>query len=327
MGLVSDYPFYGTVMRSDLIASIHLPLVTVVTPSYNQGPFIRETIESVLSQDYPNVEYLVIDGGSTDETLSILKSYDSRFFWVSEGDEGQTHAINKGWKRSKGEIIAWLNSDDIFQPGAVRKVVEYFLKNPDVGAVYGEAYYINEDGDVISRYPTEPFNSDRLVDFCYICQPATFLRRSVVDDVGLLDESLNFCMDYEFWIRIAQKHRFCYLPHYLALSRLHTDCKTVRSRVIALREIANMIYGHYGFVPPSWLGAYVRARLESRLDRAVRWQNALFMVGVMGLGVREFMRYNKHLPFSEVRRWRRGLLESVKKMLAQRGNFDYRKNS
>jgi glycosyltransferase involved in cell wall biosynthesis len=312
--------------RFELSTSTDLPLVTVVTPSYNQGPFIRETIESVLSQDYPNLEYLVIDGGSTDETLSILKTYGSKFLWISELDEGQAHAINKGWKRSKGEILAWLNSDDIFQPGAIQKAVEYFLKHPEVGAVYGEAYYINEDGDVISRYPTEPFDRHRLVEFCYICQPATFVRRSVVEDVGLLDESLNFCMDYELWIRIARKYGFGYLSHYLALSRLHTDCKTVRSRLIALREIADVIYRYYGFVPPSWLGAYVRAELESRLDRSVRWQNALFMVGVIGLGIREFIRYNKHLPLSEVRRWRRGLLEGVRKMFTQRANFDYRKN-
>ena len=131
------------------------PLVTVVTPSFNQGRFIRETIESVLSQDYPNLEYMVIDGGSTDDTLSILKSYQDRFAWVSEPDRGQAHAINKGWRCAKGEILAWLNSDDIYQPGAIRTAVEYFIHNQQVGMVYGEAYHVDESGQPIDRYPTE----------------------------------------------------------------------------------------------------------------------------------------------------------------------------
>ena len=109
------------------------PTVSIVTPSFNQGRFIRETIESVLSQDYPAIEYMVIDGGSTDETVSILKSYGNRIFWISEPDSGQSDAINKGWKRATGEILTWLNSDDVYLPGAIAKAADYLQRHPNVG--------------------------------------------------------------------------------------------------------------------------------------------------------------------------------------------------
>ena len=117
------------------------PTVSIVTPSFNQGRFIRETIESVLSQDYPAIEYMVIDGGSTDETVSILKSYGNRIFWISEPDSGQSDAINKGWKRATGEILTWLNSDDVYLPGAIAKAADYLQRHPNVGVVYGDAFH------------------------------------------------------------------------------------------------------------------------------------------------------------------------------------------
>src|SRR5262249_45140624 len=135
----------------------YTPLVSIVTPSFNQGRFIRETIESVLLQDYPNLEYMVIDGGSTDETVSILERYRDRFFWVSEPDRGQAHAINKGWKRAKGDILAWLNSDDMYLPGAISNAARYLVDHPEIGLVYGDGYHVAEDGRMLSLYPTERF--------------------------------------------------------------------------------------------------------------------------------------------------------------------------
>ena len=168
------------------------PLVTVVTPSFNHGRFMRETIESVLTQSYPRIEYLVMDGGSTDETVKILESYGDRVAWVSERDRGQTDAINKGWRRGRGAILAYLNSDDTYLPGAVEKAVAGLRAHPDAGAVYGEGYHVDESGRVIERYPTEPFDLTRLPQTCFICQPTVFLRRELVERVGYLDESLRY---------------------------------------------------------------------------------------------------------------------------------------
>src|ERR1022692_175599 len=132
---------------------MHEPLVTIVTPSYNQGCFIRATIESVLSQDYPHIEYIVMDGGSTDETASVVKDYAGRLTFISEKDLGQSHAINKGFRMANGSILGWLNSDDVYLPGAIRAAVDGFVRNPAAGAVYGEGYLLDRDGNVSSRFP------------------------------------------------------------------------------------------------------------------------------------------------------------------------------
>jgi len=301
----------------DLNRTSNGPLVTVVTPSFNQGRFIRDTIESVLSQDYPNLEYMVIDGGSTDDTLSVLKSYEDRFAWVSEPDRGQAHAINKGWRGAKGEILAWLNSDDIYQPGAVRIAVDHLMRNPHVGMVYGEGYLVDESGQPIDRYPTDPFDPDRFFERCGICQPTVFVRRAVIEDVGYVDETLDFCIDYDLWTRISKKHTVAYLPQYLAKSRLHEECKTIKYRVKAHKEVLDMLHRHYGFVPPSLLGAYAREVLISYGTPSAPLSKALFFLGMIALGSREFIRYNSCLPLSEMGRWKRGLAKGVKKMWAE----------
>jgi glycosyltransferase involved in cell wall biosynthesis len=291
------------------------PLVTIVTPSYNQGRFIRQTIESVLSQDYRRVEYMVIDGKSSDGTVDILKDYNGRFFWVSEEDQGQAHAINKGWKLAKGDVFAWLNSDDIYLPGAISKAVDFLIKNPDVGMVYGDAEHIREDGDLIDRYPTEPFSEDRLIETCCICQPATFIRRSVIEEIGFLDESLNFCVDYDLWIRISKKHALGYLRQNLAQSRLHSDCKTKRHRVALYKEALETIHRHYKFVPPSWACGYAYRLLEGRLNCSLLHHKAALFLGLVPLCAWNFWRYNLRMPASEWPRWMRGLWNGGLKLI------------
>jgi glycosyltransferase involved in cell wall biosynthesis len=279
------------------------PLVSIVTPSYNQGRFIRETIESVLSQDYSPIEYWVMDGASTDDTVEILKTYGKRILWVSEKDHGQSHAVNKGWRRSKGEILGWLNSDDIYLPGAVRKAVEFLEGNPSVAAVYGEGYHIREDGSIIERYPTEPFSDQRLKETCFICQPTVFIRRNVLENVGFLDEGLNFCMDYDLWFRIAKEYRWGYLPEYLACTRFYPDAKTLARRAEAHREILKVVYRHQGSVPPSWIYGYGHAILEQYLDRSKPWVNPFFVLALICLSLLKFLRYNRKVPISEYGRW------------------------
>jgi glycosyltransferase involved in cell wall biosynthesis len=225
------------------------PLVTVVTPSFNQGGFIRETIESVLSQNYASIEYLIIDGASTDNTLGVLKTYADRLFWLSEPDQGQADAVNKGFRRAKGEIFGWLNSDDTYQPGAIRKVVEFFQTNPDISMVYGEGYNVDAQGKFIERHPTEEFDYQRLAETCFISQPTVFLRRHVFEEVGPLDTSLHYCLDYEYWMRVGKRFRIGYMPEVIATTRFHGAAKTVAKRKEAQQEVISIVQRHYSLVP------------------------------------------------------------------------------
>lgn len=206
-----------------------LPLVSVVTPSLNQAGFIREAIDSVLAQDYPRLEYLVVDGGSIDGTLDILRSYGDRLQWISEPDAGQSDAINKGWRRAGGEVIAWLNSDDVYLPGAVRRAVAHLQKHPEAAGVYGDCYFVDAQGRELERYPARPYDYGELVrrTVNYIPQPATFLHRTVLDSVGFLDPGLAMALDLEYWLRLGLQHSLVYLPQPLACLRLHSSCKSV----------------------------------------------------------------------------------------------------
>jgi glycosyltransferase involved in cell wall biosynthesis len=233
-----------------------LPLVSVITPSYNQGAFIRETIDSVLHQSYPNIEYIVMDGGSADETVQILEGYGDRIIWVSEKDDGQADAVNKGLRLAKGEIIGWLNSDDTYTSDAVRKAVDFLTAHPKTHMVYGEGHYINKEGKITGRYDTEKFSEDRLAETCIICQPTAFIRKSTMEQVGGLDARLQLCMDYELWIRIARVGRISYIPEYLASSRMYEENKTNARRREVFREVCTTIKKHYGYLPANWAYGY-----------------------------------------------------------------------
>lgn len=280
-----------------------LPTVTVVTPSYNQGRFIRETINSVLSQDYPAIEYMVIDGGSTDDTVSILKSYGGKVSWISEPDRGQSEAINKGWKRTNGEILAWLNSDDIYLPGAISTAVTYLQSHPDVALVYGDGFHISEEGQALGRFPSEPFLKDRLKETCFIAQPAAFVRRSVIEQVGFVQDSLRYCMDYDLWIRISKRYRLQYVPVPMASIRLHKDCKTVKNRAATYAETVRMLKSNYGYAAPRWSCGYAYRLLDARLDRSHAWGRVLFTTCLLGLCAWNLARFSRKTPIGEFRRW------------------------
>jgi glycosyltransferase involved in cell wall biosynthesis len=218
------------------------PLVSVVTPAYNQAVFLPETIESVLTQDYPNIEYMVFDDGSTDHTREVLARYSDRLIWESQPNQGQTPTINKGWERSRGEIITWLNSDDTYLPGAVGKAVDYFQRHPDIDIVYGDTLLTKADGTPIEQMRPPEFNYHDLVAKCHnpIPQPSAFIRRSVMEDVGLLDPVYYYFMDWDFWLRAGISHKFAYFPELLSTYRLHEESKTVAQAVKAAPELEYM---------------------------------------------------------------------------------------
>jgi glycosyltransferase involved in cell wall biosynthesis len=205
-----------------------IPKISIITPSFNQGHFIEETIRSVLLQDYPNIEYIVIDGGSSDNSVDIIKKYEPWItYWVSERDNGQCEAINKGFKKSSGEIVAWLNSDDIYYPVTFHKIIDYFYRNPDVSVVYGDyqnSYEDNHNFDHIVK--SGEFDYQRLIKRDFIGQPTVFFRRNVLFEVGLLDESYHNSLDYDLLLKLGLKYKFGYIPEPLAVYRWHTASKS-----------------------------------------------------------------------------------------------------
>lgn len=229
------------------------PRVFVVTPSYNQGRFLRATIDSVLSQDYERLEYFVADGGSTDDSVEILKSYGDRVRWVSGPDGGQAAAIAKAWGSSDADVLAWLNSDDTYLPGAVKTAVAFLGERPELSMVYGNAWYTDVAGEVTGPYPTRPWNREALAGECFICQPTAFVRREVFRVIGLPDASLRTCMDYDLWIRLSLRFEVGHVDAYLATSRMYAENKTLGERAKVFEEIAQVCRRHYGSVHPSWI--------------------------------------------------------------------------
>jgi glycosyltransferase involved in cell wall biosynthesis len=241
------------------------PLVSLITPSYQQGRFLRQCIESVLGQDYSNIEYFVLDGGSTDESLSILKSYSARVKWVSEPDGGQSAAVNAGLRRAKGEIVGFINSDDWLKSGAVASAVRALLENPDVGVVYGQAGIVDESGNCLRQYPTQGFDADVLIQHCFISQPAAFWRRSLHVRFGYFSEEFDHTLDYEFWLRLmCGGVKFLHVPEEWACARQHTDAKSQRLRGDIFRQIRDLQLRHLGYCGRNWWEQYLRYLRDER---------------------------------------------------------------
>ncbi|MDI3546994.1 MAG: hypothetical protein PWR10_646 [Halanaerobiales bacterium] len=204
------------------------PLVSIITPSYNQGQYIKETVNSVLDQTYDNIEYIVVDGGSKDNTLKILERYKNRLTYISEKDNGQSDAINKGFKMAKGEIVGWINSDDILMRDCVETVVDEFIKNNKLGIVYGNLLFIDEEGNQNKIYKVPDIDLDVLLHKrSSIAQPGSFYSMKAVKKVGYLDESLNYVMDYDLWIKLLKISEIKYLDKVLAKFREHNQSKSV----------------------------------------------------------------------------------------------------
>ena len=247
-----------------IVSSRTLPLVSIVTPSLNMAQYLPNAIESVLSQDYPRIEYIVVDGGSTDATAEILQAHSGRLRLFTGKDKGPSDAAHRGFREATGEIFAWLNADDTYLPGAIRTGVEYLLDNPEVDVVYGEGNWIDEQGAVIRRYPTLPFNAETLERDCFICQPASFIRASSYRCCGL-DPDINRSFDYDLWIRMAKLNfRFASIPQYLANSRMHSGAKTISERDEIFHASMGLLMRHYGYIPFPWVFGYTAYSVDHR---------------------------------------------------------------
>lgn len=233
---------------------------SVVTVSFNQAQFIRQNIESVLEQEYPNYEHIIIDGGSTDGTVEILKEY-PHLKWVSEPDKGQSDGLNKGFKKASGDIIAWINSDDMLAKGALNKVNNFFEDNPDKSVVTGNQIIIDEDGKTIQTIPAKSFSYEYLLNGTKtsVMQNSTFFRRSVLLDVGYLDERFHYTMDHELFVRIAHKYKSYTINEDLACFRIWGKSKTSTSQLKFFKELWTVKKVHH-------------ARLFSKGNVWLAWQ-------------------------------------------------------
>jgi len=281
-----------------------LPLVTIVTPSYNQAQFIEETILSVVNQDYPRIEFLVIDGASTDGSQKIIQEYDEEIsWWVSEKDSGQSEAVNKGFARSSGEIVGWLNSDDIYLKDAIRKAVDAFIANPGVGTVYGNMLSIDENTRVFNTIEYDTWQLEDIMQFRIIGQPAAFVRKEVLERAGYLDPSYHLLLDQHFWVRIAAEGKMLHIDEYLAGARHHSSAKNVSQSPHYHKEVARVV---------EWMSQSGRLKVlfekyEGRIRAGASTFNARYLMdgGLFREAFREYhkaIRYYPPVPLREIRR-------------------------
>lgn len=246
----NEWPIASTVnaLSPELPRGLSWPKISIVTPSFNQGDYLEKTIRSILLQGYPNLEYIIIDGGSTDQSVDVIKKYEQWIdFWVSEKDRGQSHAINKGLAKTTGELLGWLNSDDYYLPGALFKIATAYLEDTSVGAIYGQGHVVDETGAIIYIPKLVPVTKESLFGWCFgndFMQPSCLFTRKAWQESGPIDESLNFALDVEFWIRISDRFTFKRITDVLSIALSHSQAKTTSMRNRGYAEFAIVCMRH-----------------------------------------------------------------------------------
>jgi glycosyltransferase involved in cell wall biosynthesis len=283
-----------------------LPTLSVITPSFNQASYLEQTIQSVLSQGIPGLEYLIIDGASTDGSRDIIQRYESRLMgWVSEADQGQAEAINKGLGRVTGEVVAWLNSDDMYLPGALQAVLEVMGEHPEWGLVYGDVLAVDEKGESVNMLRYGNWGLEGLMRFQIIGQPAVFLRREVLEKGGFIDPNFHYMLDHQLWLRLAQFTQMHYIPTALAAARYHAEAKN-----IAQAEG----FGSEALKVAAWMAEQPSLASSYHKNRGRIWAGAycingryLSEAGKPGMALRSYGRSFFHHPAAVIKDWRRVL--------------------
>ena len=250
------------------------PRISVVTPSFNHAGFIEETIRSVLLQGYPNLEYVIVDGGSTDGTQDVIRRYEPWLtWWVSEPDRGQAHAINKGLRRVSGEWVAWINSDDLLYPNALAAIARASARHREAGLIYGAGAKIDPSGRVIQKVPFRPYDKRLLRTKYFMLQQSSFMRRDALRDLGWLDESLQYVMDWDVAMRIGRAYPIQAIADDIGMFRIHPAAKTQGDIWRWGREIATVGRKYNGLADPNFVAFHLRS-LCRRASTRTRW--ALF---------------------------------------------------
>lgn len=246
-----------------------------MTPTLNAASYLRRALESVRDQTYPSVEHLVVDGGSSDGTLAIAAEF-AGVRTIGEPGRRQSEAVNLGVHQARGDIIVVLNADDVLEPHAVATLVAALEDAPDSVAAYGQAHHIDDAGNVVATYPTRAFSREGLAEACYICQPASAVRRDAYLAIGGMDPSLDVALDYDFWIRLSQIGDFTAVDDLLAASRMHRGNKTMARRGEMYREVVRVLRAHFDYVPYTWTYGYANWLIErgDQFFTPPRWSKA-----------------------------------------------------
>lgn len=278
------------------------PLVTVITPSFNQAAFLEETLRSVEAQDYPSIEYIVIDGGSTDASVDILRKHGGRISrWISEPDRGQADAVNKGLRMAQGEIVGWLNSDDLYLSGAVSAAMSTLQSNPQVGMVYADGVLIDQNDGVLDWHRYRSLEVLDLLCFEVLLQPTVFIRRNALERVGFVDERYRLILDHDLWVRIAASYPILHVPEFWAAERTHPEAKTMASASDFYREAEQLIQRASSDPALTEVFKEHRSRIEASL--ACFGGRRMIDSGRYGESLGLFMRGLRRQPATALRFW------------------------
>lgn len=297
------------------------PLVSIITPSFNQARFLEQTIQSVVTQDYPNLEYIVIDGGSTDGSVEIIRKYSDRIsYWISRKDNGQAEAINEGFKRATGKYIAWLNSDDLYLPGCIQTAVKALENAPDAAMAFGQVDVINEQGRRVGMFRPVSYQFENLLTYKIILpQQAAFFRRQILDKIGVLNTNLHFALDHEFFLRIGAYYPITDIPNVIAQYRLSSINKGTTLRYKWAEEfvrVLDIFFLHsetqqmfFSLKKQAYAGAYYSAACSLLDDGSYSQSRHSYRAAV-----------SRHIPFLFTIRWWIGFIRTF---LGRRGNTIY----